>query len=150
MNSKLTMRPATLSDKTFVDSLLFMTMNQYVEATWPNNLEAQRKYYERNVFDPSNTRILQIGGVDVGRLSTSRLPDCMFIDEIHIVPEFQNCGIGRMAIEAVIHEAHEEGIPVRLTVLMVNPAQHLYLRMGFTVTAERDHRLHMEFVHSTQ
>ena len=145
MNPLFSMRPATLADKAFADDLLFMTMHEYVEATWPNNRHAHQQYYKLNSFDPMNTRILLMDNRDIGRLSTTKRADCIFIDELHILPEYQGLRIGTSAIEAVIQEAREAGLPVKLMVLTVNPAYRLYLRMGFRVIAEEDHRFHMEY-----
>jgi serine/threonine protein kinase/GNAT superfamily N-acetyltransferase len=143
-------RPAAADDETFVNDLLRTTMQEYVEATWPDDLAAHQHYYELNKFDPSNTRILRVGGKDVGRLSTTVRADCMFIDELHIRPEYQRRGIGEQAVEHVIKEAQEKRLPVKLTVLAVNPAQNLYLRMGFKVVAEKEHRLHMQYTSDRQ
>ncbi len=71
-------RPATSEDQEFVDSLVFRTMQEYVEATWPQDLDAHRHYYEINSFDPTNTFILQKDGKDVGRLSRTIYPDHIF------------------------------------------------------------------------
>jgi GNAT superfamily N-acetyltransferase len=140
------LRPATADDKRFVDDLLFTTMHKYVEATWPNDPAAQRHYYEINKFDPLNTRILQVEGKDIGRLSTTLRSDCIFIDELHILPEYQRQGIGKEAIEQVFQEARERSLPVKATVLKVNnPSQKLCLTMGFEVFAEKDHRLHIRY-----
>ena len=145
LTGHIALRPAREEDEEFANHLLHLTMQQYVEATWPNDKAAHRDYYGINKFKASGTRIIQIEGKDVGRLSTTRLPDCVFIDELHILPEYQRHGIGQYAIEQVLMEAQERRLPVRLTVLKVNPAQNLYLRMGFTMVAERDHRLHMQY-----
>lgn len=142
--AKLSMRPAILEDKGFVDQLLYQTMHRYVESTWPNDPDAHRQYYERNGFEPSNTRILQIADHAIGRLSTTRREDCIFIDELQLLPDFQSLGFGARVIETVLEEARNAELPVKLTVLTVNPACKLYLRMGFTVTSEIDHRFNME------
>lgn len=146
MKNKITLRPATAEDKKFVEGLLFTTMCDYVEATWPNDAAAQNHYYAINGFDALNTRIIQLAGKDVGRLSTTLRPDCIFIDEIHILPEYQRQGIGKQVIERVLKEAWEKKLPVQATVLNVNkPSQKLFFNMGFEVVAERDQRLYIQF-----
>lgn len=145
--SKLTtLRPATAADEAFVDELLRTTMSRYVEATWPGDPVAQQEYYDTNRFNPANTRIIQRKGVDIGRLSTTvRKDDCVFIDEIHIIPRYERQGIGTQVIEQVFEEAREKSLPVKLTVLAVNiSATCLYRRMGFTVIEENNHRLLMQ------
>lgn len=142
----IVLRPATADDETFVNDLLFATMHEYVEETWPNDPAAQRNYYETNKCVLANTRIIQLDKKDIGRLSITVQAGCMFIDEIHILSEYQGQGIGTELIEQVLKEARGRGLPVRLTVLMANPAQNLYLKMGFKVIDERDCRLHMQYV----
>jgi GNAT superfamily N-acetyltransferase len=147
MKDRIALRPATTEDEKFVDDLVFTTMRDYVEATWPSDSAAQRHYYEINKFNPSNTRILQVDGKDVGRLSTTVREDCVFVDELHILPEYQRRGIGRQAIEQVFREAREKNLPVKATVLKVNqPSLNLCLSMGFEVVAEVDHRFHIQYL----
>jgi ribosomal protein S18 acetylase RimI-like enzyme len=144
MNDDLELRPATVADETFANDLLFVTMHRYVEATWPEPAD-QQHYYKINPFNPSNTWIIQVQKKDVGRLSKTVQDDCIFIDELHVLPNYQRMGIGRQILEGIFEEAREQHLPVKLTVLKVNCAQNLYLRMGFKVTLEKDHRLHMEW-----
>ena len=147
MNHQIRLRPATIEDQSFVDDLLYATMHEYVEATWPNDLEAQRHYYQINKFDPANTRMIQVEDRNVGRISTTIRPDCVFIDEIHIAPEYQQQGIGRQVIKQVFLEAAEKRLPVRATVLTVNqPSQRLLFNMGFEIVGEKDHRFHVLWV----
>jgi GNAT superfamily N-acetyltransferase len=147
MKNVIVLRPATAEDERFANDLLFTTMCDYVEATWPNNPAAQRHYYEINKFTPSNTRILQVDGKDIGRLSTTVRADCIFIDELHILPEYQRRGIGKQAIEQVFREAQRKSLPVKATVLKVNhPSLKLCLSMGFEVVAEKDHRLQIQYL----
>lgn len=147
MTRPIKLRPATNEDRNFVDRLLYTTMRRYVEATWPNDLEAQRHYYEINQFDPANTRIIEVGDRAVGRISATIRPDCIFIDEIHIAPEYQQQGIGRQAIEQVYREALDKRLPVKATVLTANrPSQRFLSRMGFKVVGEQDHRFHLLLV----
>lgn len=145
-NRQIVLRPSTAADEPFVKDLIFETMHSYVEDTWPNDPEAHRHYYEINKFVPSNTRIIELAGKAVGQLTTTLRADCLFIDELHILPEYQRQGIGGWAIEQVFKEARGRELPVRLTVLTVNrEAQSLYLKMGFTVIAEKEYRFHMEY-----
>jgi GNAT superfamily N-acetyltransferase len=144
MSHLIHLRPASDGDRQFVDNLLYTTMHRYVEATWPKDQGAQRHYYEINKFDAANTRIIQAGGKDVGRLSTTIRSDCIFIDEIHISPGYQHQGLGRRAIEQVLREASEKHLPVKATILTVNhPSQRLFFGMGFEIVGEMDHRFHI-------
>jgi ribosomal protein S18 acetylase RimI-like enzyme len=145
MPTIFTLRRATANDKAFVDNLLFASMQEYVEATWPSDPVAQKRYYEINSFDPSNTSIVQAADKAIGRLSLTIRADCIFVEEIHLLPEFRGRGIGTQLLQGVLELAAERRLPVRLTVLAANPAQNLYRRMGFELFKEQDHRLHMNY-----
>lgn len=140
---ELELRPATAADEGFANDLLFKTMHRYVEATWPEP-NMQDDYYKMNTFKAWNTWIIQLDKKDIGRLSKTIHDDSIFIDELQILPEYQGMGIGRQILEGVFAEARKQCLPVKLTVLKVNCAQNLYLRLGFKVTKEKDYRLHME------
>ena len=130
----------------FVDALLIRTMQEYVRATWPDDTKAWFDYFKLNTCNPANTRIVEINGKVIGRLSTTVKDDCVFIDEIHFFPNWQRKGIGTELIKKVFEEARElGGLPVCLTVLEKNPAKKLYKRMGFIVAGIKDHRLHMTY-----
>jgi len=146
MNDSIVMRPATWEDKRFVDDLLFTTMRDYVEATWPNDPSAQRHYFEINKFDPSNTRILQLNGKDIGRLSTTLRPECLFVDGLHILPAYQHHGFGKHIVKQVFEEAREKNLPVKATVLKANVLTLIgSLSVGFEVVEEKDHRLLIQY-----
>ena len=121
-------------------------MREFVQATWPGDEEAQRHYFEVNKFNFANTRIIQVDGKDVGRISTTIFSDHIFIDEIHIAPEYQHRGIGRQVIEKVISRARKMHLPISATILIVNkPSEKLFLKMGFKVVEEKDHRFHVAY-----
>jgi len=142
----ITLRPATNRDAQFVDDLTFKTMRPFVQATWPNDAAAQQHYFAMNSFNVSNTRIIQVDGQDAGRLSTTVRSDCLFIDEIHILPEYQRQGIGKQTIDRVLDEARQRGLPVEATVLKVNnPSLRMFLGIGFQIRQEKDHRFHIQY-----
>lgn len=152
MSALIQFRPAEERDRAFVDeTLLYGTMHQYVEEIWKNDLDAQLHYWTINRFNPANTSIIQLEEKDVGRLSTTNRADCIFIDELHILPEYKRRGIGRQAIERVFANARERHLPVRATILRVNyPSQLLCFSMGFRVFDFRDHRFHIVYEQSAK
>lgn len=152
MSTLIQFRPAQERDRPFVDeTLLYGTMHPYVEEIWKNDPEAQLHYWTINRFNPENTSMIQMDGKDIGRLSTTSRADCIFIDELHILPEYKRRGIGRQAIERVFANARERQLPVRATILRNNyPSQLLCFSMGFRVFDFRDHRFHIVCERSAQ
>ena len=135
-------RPAVASDEEFVNALTRKTMRLYVEATWPSD-EEREEYYWLNRFQQNETEIIQVDGEDAGRITITRRPGCIVLEEIHIAPRFQGRGIGQMLIRKVLAEADERRIPTELKVLKKNPAQKLYMQLGFVTVRDADERLYM-------
>jgi ribosomal protein S18 acetylase RimI-like enzyme len=98
--------------------------------------EAWQADYFHVHFDPVHCQIIQAEGVDVGMLSVETRPDSVFIASIAILPAYQRAGIGTVIIRQVLGQAACLGLPVMLQVLKVNPARHLYERLGFVITGE--------------
>jgi len=48
-------------------------------------------------------------------------PDCLKLNQLFILPEYQSKGIGRKCTALVIEEGRRLGLPVCLGVLKVNP-----------------------------
>lgn len=70
--------------------------------------------------------------------------DCHELREIQILPEFRNRGIGTYLLKREIERAGVANKPLRLAVLLKNPAVRLYRRMGFTIVRTDDVRHYME------
>jgi len=137
------LRASSESDVNFVNMLLTRrVMRQYVEITWKST-KGRERYYERNRFQQSKTKIIQCNGIDIGRITTTILSARMVIDGIHIVEDFQGRGIGRQLISQVINNAHKKGMPVELILLKANPVKKLYDRLGFHTYKEDMNRYYM-------
>lgn len=92
--------------------------------------EAQRRDYWRN-YDTSRFLIVTCDGVDAGRLYVERREDELRIVDIALLPEWRGMGVGAGLIGNLFDEADAAGLPVRIYVEQMNPAQRLYLRLGF-------------------
>ena len=139
---RISIRPAVATDEEFVNALTRTVMRPYVEATWQSDTERE-DYYRLNRFQQNGTAIIQVDGIDTGRITITREAGRIVLDEIHLLPEYQGRGIGQILIGQVLSEADGLGIPMELKVLKKNPAQGLYQRLGFVVVREADERLYM-------
>ncbi len=128
-------RPATAADGEFLYQLHRAAMMEYVRQTWGWDEEWQQRYFWQH-FDPTAGQIVRFQGRDIGIVSIVEQPDCVFISEIEILPEYQRRGIGTAILRSTLDRARRLGKPVALQVLKVNPARALYERMGFTVCGE--------------
>lgn len=77
-------------------------------------------------------------------MRVDRLPDHWFLAKLYLLPPFQGEGLGSTLLEQLIADAGTLRMPLRLTVLQVNPARHFYERHGFVVTETVPPRHHME------
>ena len=133
----ITLRSASADDYGFLWELHRTAMKPYVEATWSWDETWQANYFRAH-FEPTRCQIIQAEGVDIGALAVETRPDCVLLARIAILPAYQRAGIGTAIIRRVLEHAAHQGLPVRLQVLKVNPARHLYERLGFEVTGETE------------
>ncbi len=133
----VTLRPATDRDAAFVTALTRQTMEPLVRQTWPD-AAAVARYFAANGFDRDVTHIIQRGGVDVGRISLLVSATEVYVDQVHVLPQFQGHGLGSAVLARVIARAQAAGQDVRLQCLRVNPAAALYRRLGFAEYAASD------------
>jgi GNAT superfamily N-acetyltransferase len=62
-----------------------------------------------------------------------------------VKPEKQGRGLGTLMITAVQQQARQAGLPVRLSVLRVNPALEFYLTKNFAAIGEDKNTVKLEW-----
>ena len=125
--------------------LHLQTLRSYVEATWGWDEQWQSKYF-RETRDLSRYEILVNNGREIGCLGIRYEDKVLFLEYVAILPEYQNQGFGSEVVRDVLRSAAERGVPVRLSVLKVNPVRKLYERMGFQTIGSDEFRYYMEAV----
>jgi len=130
----ITLRPATDSDLDWLDPFYESVMKPYVELThvWDEN-----KF--RKLFDPRLISVIRCEEKDIGMQKTEIRPDCLYLSDIQIRPEYQKKGIGGSLVKKLISQAAELRLPLKLRVLKGNPAIQFYQRFGFAIVQELDH-----------
>jgi ribosomal protein S18 acetylase RimI-like enzyme len=99
--------------------------------------------YRQN-YPRASFYIICIGVEPCGRLYLNRGPTEYRIVDISLLPVCRNRGTGTQILRDVIAEADAAALPVRLSVVMDNPARRLYERLGFTITGDNGVYLSME------
>lgn len=135
------LRPAKTTDFDFLYNLKVACLKEYVTATWGWDEEFQRAHFARH-FDLNHNQIITVNNHDVGQLQVEYRPDEVFLAGLYILPGYQRRGLGTAVIRELLREADQR--PVQLQVLKVNPARHLYERLGFHVTGETDTHYQMQ------
>jgi len=141
----LTLRDATPSDRAFLLALYTSTRaDEFAQLGWPPDMErafmqlqfeAQRGDYERR-HPGARCRIVELRACPVGRLWTARERDRIVVLDISIVDDLRGLGLGTACLRGVQRQAASAGLGVELQVVVGNPAQRLYERLGFRATGE--------------
>ena len=130
------LRKATRDDKAFTYEVKRAAMREYVEQVWGWDEDQQRQLHDRR-FREQDFQIINLDGEDVGIMSVAARPDCLFVNQLYVLPEYQGQGVGRKCMLIVMERATGLGLPVRLQVMKVNPrAVAFYQRLRFTITGE--------------
>lgn len=138
-------RPITEADRDLVHEIFRAAMKENtVEAYGEWHEIAQRAEHDQHFgFIAEHGWIIVIEGHDAGFLAIKEYQDHIKLVALHIVPEFQEQGIGRTIIENLLADARQKSKPVRLEVLKTNPARRLYERLGFTVVDDSDEHVYV-------
>jgi ribosomal protein S18 acetylase RimI-like enzyme len=143
-DGEVRLRPASDTDRDFFFTVRRAAFRPYVDDLWGWDDAKQRRQADQE-FNELPVQIIESDGVPVGYLCVLHEADHEYLDEIALLPAAQAAGIGTALISAVISEAAGRGVPLRLSVLVNNPARRLYERFGFRVVRVSHPRVRMEW-----
>ena len=142
------LRPVEVSDSAALYSLHRATVGTYVEDvydTW--NEDAQQAFHEA-WMQHRRAQVVEVSGHLVGVVDIEWREDDLHLTRIEISPKMQNLGLGTEIIEGPIDLAASRERAVALDVFDVNPARHLYERLGFKPIGVSGRTVHMRRAHS--
>jgi ribosomal protein S18 acetylase RimI-like enzyme len=140
----LKLRKAMPSDSEFAYRVKKAAFRRYVEQVWGWDEEEQRRLQLKR-FSSQEFSVIQLSGVDVGIIAVVKEPDCVKLNQIFILPEYQGKGIGKACVKGVVDDAAADGLSVQLRVLKVNNRGIAFFRkLGFKETGESDTHIQME------
>jgi len=140
----LTLREARPADSPFLLSLAREAYQDVLSrqfSGWDESVHGTR-FAEKVATLPF--LIAELDGTPVGAISSSLHDDHLRVNELIVLPAFQNRGIGAWLLGREIERAHDLGVPVRLHTFRLNRAVRFYERHGCVVTARRDDYIDME------
>ena len=138
------LRKATDLDSEFAYQTKKAAFREYVEQVWGWDEDAQRHLHKKR-FAAQDFRIIQLSGIDIGILAVVQKSDCLKLNQIYVLPEYQGLGIGTACVRELIEDAARTHIPIRLQVLKVNDrAITFYQRLGFYIIDENETHKMME------
>lgn len=141
---KYTFRPCVLDDFDFLFMLKKDNFRRYIEEIWGWNEEEQKNRLKEDLkIHLDHKKIILLDDKPIGVYVThfTEKGD-LFINEISILKEYQNKGIGTNIISKQLKE--NKGTRKILQVFKNNPAKKLYEKLGFKVYNETETHYQME------
>ena len=140
----VSLRTVTAQDSEFAYQVKETTLAEYVRQVWGWDEAEQRRLHQRR-FASQNFQVIVADGADVGILVVSKEPDCLRVNQLLVLPEYQGKEVGTACMRQVLDDAAGRKLPVRLKVLKVNRrASGFYRRLGFVDTGLDDTHVQME------
>jgi ribosomal protein S18 acetylase RimI-like enzyme len=150
---EVTVRPATEADVAFLtDVVVEATAEQgrlpddFDEVEFRHGFAEWTAEQVRGEVDGSAISVVQVDGVDAGRLRVVRRRDLVEISGLQLLPEHQSQGVGRTVVDQVVAQARADRVPVELGVEKDNPrARAFWERCGFAYVGEGEgeHRMRL-------
>lgn len=139
-------RNCTVNDFDFLFELKKQNFKWYVDKIWGWKDDEQKERLKQDLEEHlAHKRIILIDNKVVGVYAVHITEDGeFFINEISILKEYQNKGIGRKILEEQLKENKQKGIRTILQVFKDNTAKTLYEKLGFKVYGETETHYQME------
>ena len=139
-------RNCTLEDFKFLFELKKQNFKCYVDKYWGWNDTEQKQRLEQDLNEHlAHKKIIMVDGKMIGVYAkhTTEVGD-LFINEISLLKEYQNKGIGTKILRKQLKENKINKIRTILQVFKGNPAKKLYEKLGFKVYGETETHYQME------
>ena len=153
MSPVVTIRPATASDVGFLtDVVIEATLDQGRLPDDFDEVDFRTGFGEWTAEQVdgdgmgSSISVVQVDGIDAGRLRVVRRRDLVEIAGLQLLTEHQSLGVGRTVVDMVVAQARADGLPVELGVEKDNQrARAFWERCGFVYVGEdeTEHRLRL-------
>jgi ribosomal protein S18 acetylase RimI-like enzyme len=148
----LTDRPASPDDADFLFRVYASTRaDEFAILGWPpaqQHAFLRMQYNMRGqsyaAYKGAQTSVLMLDGAAAGSAIVWRGADEIRLVDIALLPEFRNRGLGGQWISRLLSEARAAGLPLRLSVVISNPARKLYERLGFVAKSDGSMYIEME------
>ena len=139
-------RDCMLDDFDFLFELKKQNFKWYVDKIWGWKDDEQKERLKQDLQEHlAHKRIILTDNNKIGVYAVHTTEDGdFFINEISILREYQNKGIGRKILEEQLKENRQKGIRTILQVFKDNPAKSLYEKLGFKVYGETETHYQME------
>jgi len=137
------LRPVDVTDSAALYSLHRATMGIYIEDVYGTWNEDVQQGFHVAWMQHKRAQAVEVSGHLVGVVDIEWREDDLHLARIEISPKLQNLGLGAEIIEGLIDLATSRARAVALDVFDVNPARHLYERLGFEPVGVSGRKVHM-------
>jgi len=138
------LRPERESDFAFCEALYMDSMRPLLIALGAWDEEKATAAF-KGYFKVEKIYIVVVGGADAGWLQVSETDDEMNLEQVHLLGEYRDLGIGTQLIRDTMAEAAAKGKPVLLSLVRGNRAVALYERLGFMPSGQDCTKIHMRW-----
>ena len=132
MTPRHELRPADIGDVEFAWRLYEQLMRARTEALIPWRADRQREVVE-SALRSGGMQVIVVDGAVSGWLHVHENAELIELLQLYLVPKQQRRGIGTAILRALQDRARAHRRPLRLNVLVNNPARRLYERLGFHI-----------------
>lgn len=137
------LRPAAETDIPFLMDLRHQSMDTVLVAA--GMTPGDETHMQRVLYAFEWAQVVLLAGEPIGLLKVVRTPPVWELIQIQLLPGEQGKGFGEQLLRALMAQAMAAGASIKLCVLKVNPALHLYERLGFVVIGETPDTYNMLF-----
>lgn len=121
----------------FAKAVKYEALGPYIEQEWGWDEALQDKYFESD-FVVENYYVIRCNDMDVGTIRITVTTTSVQVHNLCLIAPARGQGLGAAVMGSVADLARRLGKPVELDVLKINPAKHLYDRLGYKTYKEDD------------
>lgn len=142
MPNHYTTRPANQADFDFLYQLKKAAEFDAIKAVfgWDESIQKQIHQEEWQQDQPT---IIELDGKAVGSYLIQHHSDHLYFGRFFLLPEFHGQGIGSQVMRALVQQAEQLNLPIKLCYLQGNRVGSLYQRFGFSIASQDTQFIHM-------
>lgn len=140
--SNIKLIQAKTSDLAFLSELRKASMLSHLQTAGIHLSDEEHLQRVKYHFDCAH--IIWFQDKKVGLLKYLEKEDEVSLLQFQLLPPFQGKGLGTQIMEHYLQLIKPIQKPITLKVLKANPAQHLYMRLGFQIVGQDEYEYFME------
>jgi ribosomal protein S18 acetylase RimI-like enzyme len=144
MKLQIQIRPSTPADHQFLHRLNRAAYEPLAARLFGSWDESARRARFEDKIQRHEYWIIDLDLQPVGAISSTEHEDHVFLNDLMILPEVQNQGVGSSVLHLELCRGRASGKPLRLHTARLNRAQGFYQRHGFIETGSDEVFINLE------